>query len=43
MGISHIPEAVIDLPLEGLNIHNSTLRQEIGQAATLLVFLRHFG
>jgi len=29
--------------LNGYNIHNSTLRKEIGQAPTLLVFLRHFG
>lgn len=38
-----LPPGVLDLPVQGVNIPTSTLRQQIGEAPTLLVFLRHFG
>jgi hypothetical protein len=38
-----IPQHILDRPLSGYNITDSSLRAEIGNAPTLLVFLRHFG
>jgi hypothetical protein len=34
---------VLDRPINGLNLRARTLRGEIGEQTTLLVFLRHFG
>jgi len=38
-----IPAAVLDRPVEGVNLSEGTLRAQIGFAPTLFVFLRHFG
>ncbi|MFW5691527.1 MAG: SelL-related redox protein [Chloroflexota bacterium] len=38
-----IDAALLDRPLDGLNIQGSTLRREISETPVLLVFLRHFG
>lgn len=33
----------LDTPVDGLNLRPGTLRDQLGPAPTLLVFLRHFG
>jgi hypothetical protein len=38
-----LPDAVLDRPVEGLNLRARTLREELGAGATHVVFLRHFG
>ncbi len=38
-----IPEAVLGRAVTGLNLSPGTLRDQLGQGANLLVFLRHFG
>ncbi len=38
-----IPQKILSEPISGVNISGNTLRQEIGESETLLVFLRHFG
>lgn len=43
MSEKRIDAAVMDRPMSGINISGATLRDEIGQTPTLLVFLRHFG
>jgi hypothetical protein len=34
---------ILDAPLEGVNVPRATLRAQLGDQPTLLVFLRHFG
>ena len=41
--MTQIPDTVLDLPIEGVNLRGATLRQELGNEPTLLVFVRHFG
>jgi len=38
-----IPDDVLDAPVAGVNLMPGTLRDQLGDATTLLVFLRHFG
>ena len=38
-----IPDALLDRPVAGLNLAPGTLRDQLGDGVTLLVFLRHFG
>ena len=38
-----LTEAVLDLPIEGRCLHGATLGETLGDALTLVVFLRHFG
>lgn len=38
-----IPDAVLDRPVNGLNLAPGTLRDQLGDELVLLVFLRHFG
>jgi hypothetical protein len=38
-----IPADVLDAPVTGVNLMPGTLRDQLGGATTLLVFLRHFG
>jgi len=38
-----IPPALLDRPVSGYNLAGATLREELGDTPTLLVFLRHFG
>ncbi|MFP4322626.1 MAG: SelL-related redox protein [Anaerolineales bacterium] len=38
-----IPTAVLDTPVEGVNLTIGTLRDQLSNGPTLLVFLRHFG
>lgn len=35
--------SVLDLPIEGHNLPQTTLREQVSTQPTLLVFLRHFG
>jgi hypothetical protein len=39
----HIPDDVLDAPVAGMSLVPGTLRDQLGDATTLLVFLRHFG
>lgn len=41
--MTEIPAAVLDAPVAGVNLMPGTLRDQLGDATTLLVFLRHFG
>ena len=36
-------DAVLDAPLRTMAGHDTTLRAQLGPAATVVVFLRHFG
>ncbi len=38
-----IDKSILDLPVEGVNLKPGTLRDQIGDQPTLLVFLRHLG
>ncbi|MEM1126406.1 MAG: peroxiredoxin-like family protein [Bacteroidota bacterium] len=38
-----VPASVLDHPVEGVNLTPGTLRDQLGETPTLLVFLRHFG
>lgn len=40
---SQIEKAVLDTPVEGMNLNIGTLRDQIEHRPALLVFLRHFG
>lgn len=40
---SRIPDEVLDAPVAGVNLMPGTLRDQLGEGPTLLVFLRHFG
>jgi len=41
--VKRIDPAILDTPVEGINLRPVSLRDELGEQATLLVFLRHFG
>lgn len=38
-----ITNSVLDTAVDGVNLAPGTLRTQLGEAPTLLVFLRHFG
>lgn len=38
-----IPNQILETPITGVNLLEATLRQELGETPTVLVFLRHFG
>lgn len=38
-----IPNSILQTPIVGVNLRVATLRQQLGDAPTALVFLRHFG
>jgi hypothetical protein len=38
-----LPPELLDAPVAGVNLMPGSLRDQMGDAATLLVFLRHFG
>lgn len=38
-----IPNNILEMPVQGIHLTGTSLRQELGTAPTLLVFLRHFG
>ena len=38
-----IPPAVLDAPVRGVNLMPGSLRDQLGDATTLIVFLRYFG
>jgi hypothetical protein len=38
-----IPNNILEMPVQGVHLTGTSLRQELGTAPTLLVFLRHFG
>jgi hypothetical protein len=41
--IERIPTEILDTAVEGVNLRPGTLRDQLGNEASLLVFLRHFG
>lgn len=43
MNMKQIPQAILDRPVEGVNLQPGSLRDQLGDRPTLLVFLRHFG
>ncbi len=38
-----IPQTVLDTAVKGVNLAPGTLRAQLGETPTLLIFLRHFG
>jgi len=38
-----IPKEILDTPVTGVNLKAGTLREQIDETPTVLVFLRHFG
>ena len=38
-----IPASALETPIDGIGLRADTFGEEIGDARTLLVFLRHFG
>lgn len=38
-----IPQTILDTTVEGVNLAPGTLRTQLSEAPTLLIFLRHFG
>lgn len=38
-----IPRATLDGAVEGVNLAPGTLQTQLGDAPTLIIFLRHFG
>ncbi len=40
---SPLPDATLDLPIEGVNLRGTTLRDELAAGPVLFSFLRHFG
>ncbi|GIV72649.1 MULTISPECIES: hypothetical protein [Caldilinea] len=38
-----IPKEILDTPVTGVNLKPGTLREQIDETPTVLVFLRHFG
>jgi hypothetical protein len=38
-----IPKEILDTPVTGVNLKPGTLREQVGETPTVLVFLRHFG
>jgi hypothetical protein len=43
MSMQQINSEILDLPVEGANLQPGSLRDQLGDRPTLLVFLRHFG
>lgn len=41
--MKQIQTAILDISITGLNLQPGTLRDQLGQTPTLLVFLRHYG
>lgn len=41
--MKQIQAALLNMPVTGLNLQPGTLRDQLGQTPTLLVFLRHYG
>lgn len=41
--LQSLPATVLDTPVEGVNLRPGTLREQLGDTPTLLIFLRHFG
>lgn len=41
--MERVQNAVLDTPVEGINLKIGTLRDQLGSKPSLLVFLRHFG
>jgi len=41
--VAHLADSVLDLPIDGVRLDASTLRELTGDGPVLLVFLRHFG
>jgi hypothetical protein len=41
--IQRIPTEILDCPVEGVNLRPGALRDQLGEATSLLIFLRHFG
>jgi hypothetical protein len=41
--LTQIPKQALDTPVRGVNLAPGTLRDQLGEEETLLVFLRHFG
>ena len=40
---AHLADSVLDLPIDGVRLDASTLRELTGDGPVTLVFLRHFG
>ncbi len=38
-----IDSTILDIVTDGVNLQPGTLREQLGDGPTLLVFLRHFG
>jgi hypothetical protein len=38
-----IASELLSAPVEGVNLRPGTLRDQLGDVPTLLIFLRHFG
>ncbi|MCG3191077.1 MAG: hypothetical protein DIJKHBIC_00302 [Thermoanaerobaculia bacterium] len=38
-----IPKTLLETPVAGWNLIEGTLKDQLGDTPTLLVFLRHFG
>lgn len=41
--MERIPDDVLDRRIDGLNLSHATLRGELGDAPTVVAFLRHLG
>ncbi len=41
--MNNVPAKVLNASVEGLNLQPGTLRDQLDQQGTLLLFLRHFG
>ena len=41
--VAQLADSVLDLPIDGVRLDASTLRELTGDGPVLLVFLRHFG
>lgn len=41
--MKNIPDFLLNHPIEGVNLSGQTLKEELGDAPKLLVFVRHFG
>lgn len=38
-----IPQSTLEAAVKGVNLATGTLRMQLGETPTLLIFLRHFG
>lgn len=41
--MEQLAEAILDRPVNGVNLQPGTLSDQLGDNRTMLVFLRHFG